>query len=89
MEYASELRIKSTHYILTGFSIVVGLAWNELIKKTIDKMFPLNTESLFARLLYCLFVTIALVIVIKFMPSTDKELPKFVQKKLEPLYIQN
>jgi len=82
MEYSNELRIKSAHYILSGFSIVVGLSWNEFIRKSIDKTFPMNSDALFAKFLYCLFITAALIIFIKFMPSTDKELPKPVQKQL-------
>jgi hypothetical protein len=82
MEYANELRIKTAHYLLTGFSLVVGLSWNEFIKKIIEKLFPLNSDAIYAKFMYCIIITFMLILFIKIMPSTDKELPRPVQKQL-------
>jgi hypothetical protein len=86
MEYTNELRIKTTHYLITGFSLVVGLSWNEFIKKVIENVFPLDSDVIYAKFAYCLLITFLLVVFVNFMPSTDKELPKPVQKQLAAVY---
>ncbi|MEK9171243.1 MAG: DUF5654 family protein, partial [Patescibacteria group bacterium] len=39
---SKQVREKTTGYILAAFGLVAGLAWNDAIKSTIDRFFPLN-----------------------------------------------
>ncbi len=86
MQLASDLRIKTSHYILTGFSLVTALSWNENIKILINKVFPLESDALVMRFIYSIIITMALIVFIKYMPSTDKELPPVVKKELYTRY---
>ena len=58
-----EVREKTIGYILTALGLVAGLAWNEAIKALIDILFPLEKDSLAAKLVYAAIITLAVVIV--------------------------
>ena len=82
MNYAKELKTKSSHYILTGFSIVVALSWNDTVKTTVNKIFPLETDAIMMRVIYSLFITLILIIIIKYMPDTAQELPPIIKREV-------
>ena len=52
MDHAKDFRIKTTHYIIAGFSLVVGLSWNDTIKQILNKLFPLETDFLLTKIIY-------------------------------------
>ncbi len=57
-------RSKVLGYILAGFGLVAGLAWNDAIKALIDHLFPAGEgSSLTAKFIYALVVTVMVVIV--------------------------
>ncbi len=77
---AEELRIReevkkrTVTYILAAFGFVVGLAWNDAIKTLIEYFFPLNKDSILAKLIYAFLITFIVVLVtIYFIKSTEKE----------------
>ena len=80
MDHIDTLRIKTVHYIITGFALVVGLSWNEFVKKIIDSYFPDNTHTIMAKLLYSLAITLLFVIIMAVLPDTSRELPKKIQR---------
>lgn len=82
MQIASDLRIKTSHYIITGFSLVVALSWNESIKIFISKIFPLANDALIIRFTYSIIITLALILLIKFMPNTVRELPNQIRTEI-------
>ncbi len=82
MQLATDLRIKTTHYIITGFSLVVALSWNETIKNAVNMVFPIEGEAIIARVIYSIIITLLLIIIIRYMPSTDKELPPLIKKEV-------
>ena len=84
MDYSNEVKLRTTHYIITGFSIVVGLSWNETVRKTLDKYLQLSTDGIGARFLYSLIITFFLVLLIKNMPNTASvsNMPIIIQKKV-------
>ncbi len=55
--------IKSMGYVMAGLGLVVGLAWNDAIQSFVKLIFPLETNSLIAKFLYALIITLVLVIV--------------------------
>ena len=57
-----EVMEKTTGYILAAFGFVVALAWNDAIKTFIEYLFPLNKDSIFAKFIYAMLITIAIVI---------------------------
>ncbi len=61
-----EIRKQTSGYILTAFGLVVGLAWNDAIKNLIEYLFPLNQNSITAKFLYAIILTILIIIVSKY-----------------------
>ena len=68
-----EVRKKSLGYILAGFAIVGGLAWNDAIKALIAIMFPNSTDSLFAKFGYAILITLIIVVISMYLTRLFKE----------------
>jgi len=56
-----EVMQKAMGYILAGLGLVVGLAWNDAVKSFIEYIFPLNKNSILAKFIYALLVTLLIV----------------------------
>lgn len=71
----SEVKEKIATYILAGFGLVAGLAWNEAIKGLIEKYFPLASGGggLLAKFIYAVIITIVIVIVSIYILKTEKK----------------
>ncbi len=57
-----EVREKTGGYIVAGLGLVAGLAWNDAIKAAIEYFFPLERNSLTAKFLYAVLITLAVII---------------------------
>jgi hypothetical protein len=57
-----QVREKILGYILAALGLVAGLSWNETMKAFIEYLFPLNKNSLLAKFIYSIFVTILIVL---------------------------
>ena len=62
-EIEREIREKTFAYIVTGFSVVAGLAWNDAIKTFIEAYFPNPGNSIKAKFLYAALITLIVVVV--------------------------
>ena len=62
-EFEQEVREKTFGYIVASFGLVAGLAWNEAIKATIESLFPLQKDTLKAKFIYAIAITIVVVFV--------------------------
>jgi uncharacterized membrane protein len=60
-ELGAEFRQKTVTYITAALGLVTGLAWNEAIKSVIEFFFPLNENTMIAKLVYALIMTLILV----------------------------
>ncbi len=58
-----EARNRTIGYILAGFSLVAGLAWNDAIKQFIETTFALDKDSVWAKFVYAILITLVVVIV--------------------------
>ena len=57
-------KTKVLGYLLAGFGLVAGLAWNEAIKALIEHFFPANEGSdLAAKFIYAGVVTLFVVVI--------------------------
>jgi len=74
MSLISQLQTKSFGFIITGFSLVVGLSWNEAIKQFINNYFPLTSDMLTAKIIYALILTLILVILVDYLERFEKKL---------------
>lgn len=76
-EIKQELHKKVVGYIAAGFGLVAGLAWNEAIKALINHLFPLDKNSLLAKFIYAIVITlVAVIISVYLMKLFKKEEPK-------------
>lgn len=75
-EVALEVREKAAGYLLAGFGVVAGLAWNEAVKELIEVLWPMDQESLIAKFVYACAMTLLVVI-------ASMVLLKFTKKKKE------
>ena len=58
-----EILEKMGQLVTSGFGIVAALAWNDLIRKFFDRLFPRPEDNLLALFAYAVFIT-ALVVVL-------------------------
>jgi hypothetical protein len=72
-----EMRNKLSGYIAAAFGLVAGLAWNDAIKSFIEYVFPLKENSLTAKFVYAVLVSLILVLIsvyiIRFLKVEDEE----------------
>ena len=57
-----EIRGKLVGYILTAFGVVAGLAWNDAITSIISTFVPGDKNTIVAKLIYAVLITIVIVI---------------------------
>lgn len=66
-----EIKEKTMGYILAALGFVVGLAWNDAIRAVIEYFFPLDKNSIFAKLAYAFIVTILIVLVTAYVLKSN------------------
>lgn len=64
---------KMLAYIATGFGLVAGLAWNEAIKALLDYLIPAGGNSIIAKILYAMVVTILVGLVLLYVEKFSHE----------------
>jgi septation ring formation regulator EzrA len=62
-EIKKEIWQQTISYIIAAFGLVAGLAWNEAIKALIDYLFPLGENTLLAKFIYAISMTLIVVII--------------------------
>jgi FtsH-binding integral membrane protein len=83
-EMRKTAREKVWGYIAAALGLVAGLAWNEAIKGLIDHYFPIQRDSVWAKLWYAIIITIVVVfIMVKFEKMFKKDEEKIAEKKEE------
>lgn len=63
LDINKEVRNKLAGYIVAGLGLVAGLAWNDAIKSMIEYFFPLEENSLMAKFIYALLITLFVVLI--------------------------
>lgn len=69
-------RGKFLGYISAALALVAGLAWNDAISNFINYIFPLNKNTLIAKFVYAVILTVFISFVIIYLESVlgdDKE----------------
>ena len=66
-EIKDEVRGKTFGYISAALGLVAGLAWNDAIASAIEALFPLSKDTVLVKFLYALLVTLAVIILIKYL----------------------
>lgn len=60
-------------YLSAGFGLVSGLAWNDAIKGLIDYIFPQEKDSLTAKFLYALIITLVTAVLLFYLQRLLRE----------------
>jgi glycerol uptake facilitator-like aquaporin len=81
----TEFGIKTSHYIIGAVSLVTALSWNTAIRESLNVLKPISRKETIANFVYAFIITIILVMIIWFLPSTTSELPKSTQEKINEL----
>ncbi len=58
-----EIRIRTVGYIVGAFGLVAGLAWNDAIRSLIEHLFPVEVNSLWAKFIYAIIITLVVIFV--------------------------
>lgn len=69
----SEVKDQTTKYLLAAFGFVAGLAWNDAVKALIESVFPLAGDGVWAKFLYAVLVTLAVVLVGKYILKSEED----------------
>jgi uncharacterized protein YlxW (UPF0749 family) len=77
------LKVKTSHYAIAGLSLVAALGWNDAIKASIKKVYPVPKDQVSAGFFYAIMITIVLLFVIWMLPDTKSELPHDTQNKIK------
>lgn len=72
-ELKKEVREKTLGYILAALGLVAGLSWNDTIKAFIEYIFPMAQNTLVAKLVYSVLITIVVVLVSVYMTKLFSE----------------
>ncbi len=71
-----EVRERTAGYIASALGLVAGLAWNDAIKTFIEAFFPLAKDTVPAKFLYAVLITIVVVLVtvyiVRFIEGGEK-----------------
>jgi len=71
-----EVKEKTLGFVITAFGLVAGLAWNEAIQSLIRSLFVLDKNSIWAKFIYAVLMTVVLVLVTislaRFLGKDDK-----------------
>lgn len=60
---AGDVKERIIGYLTAALGLIAGLAWNEAVKELITVLFPFGQNSLLAKTIYALLVTILVVII--------------------------
>lgn len=58
-----EVRSRVAGYIVAAFGLVAGLAWNDAVKAFIEHVFPMKENTILAKFIYAISITLILVFV--------------------------
>ena len=76
-----EFRERISGYIIGAFGLVASLAWNDAITALIEKIFPLGKDTVVAKFIYALLITVILVVIAVYMVKLLKEENESTGKK--------
>ena len=68
-----EMRNKIAGYITAALGLVAGFAWNDAIKSSIEYFFPLEQNSLWAKFIYAIIITLGVVIISLYLVKILKD----------------
>jgi len=62
-----EIKEKTLGFVVTAFGLVAGLAWNEAIQSLIKSIFVIDKNTIWAKFIYAIVMTLILVLMTIFL----------------------
>ena len=75
-ELGAQVKTKTIGYIAAALGLVAGLAWNDAIRALIEHFFPLEKDTLLAKFIYAVLITLILIVLTTYiirLPDKDSE----------------
>ena len=63
IELRAEIRERTLGYMLAAFGLVAGLAWNDAIQTLISYLYPLPENTLPAKFMYAVIISVVVVVI--------------------------
>ncbi len=79
----SEVRNRTVKYIVAALGLVAGLAWNDAIKSLIEYFFPQDQNSLKAKLVYAIFITLIVAVLSFYLSQLEKKEEKKAEEEIK------
>lgn len=57
-----EMRERTLGFVTGGLGLVAGLAWNDAIKAAIEYLFPLDKDSVPAKFIYAVVISLVVIV---------------------------
>lgn len=77
LKFRAEIRSRVVKYVGAGFGLVAAFAWNDAIKSLIQYLFPIEKNSVLAKFVYAIIMTLVVVVVtmyiVKFFKKEEQE----------------
>lgn len=80
-EMRQEFRKQTATYVLAGLGLVTGLAWNDAIKTTIESFFTLSKDSIPAKFVYAIIITVLIAVAGMYINKANEKEEKKDKKK--------
>ena len=78
----SALKVKTSHYILGGLSLVAALTWNDAIKAGVQSVYPMEKDRVGSLILAAALITFVVILAVFMLPDTKSELPVETKQKI-------
>lgn len=69
----SEVRNRTVKYVVAALGLVAGLAWNDTIKAFIEYFFPQDQNSLRAKFVYAISITLVVAVLSFYLSQLEKK----------------
>lgn len=68
-----QVRAQTVGYIATALGLVAGLSWNDAIKTFIENIFPLSKDTVWAKFIYAILVTVFVIAITRYLLRITKK----------------
>ena len=75
-KFQKEFRTRTVEFVAAAFGLVVGLAWNDAVRSSIEILFPIEKNSVLVKFIYAILLTVVVV-------SAIILLMRFVEENIE------
>jgi hypothetical protein len=72
-KFKQEFRARTVGFIATSLGLVVGLAWNDAVRTSIEFVFPFKGDTIIVKFIYAILLTLIVVTIIIILMRLTEE----------------